>query len=307
MKRALLLVIAVLLGGGSALAATGTGSVTAPAVVTTLAFDGSRVAYSSGFSAGDCNRVRVWNLTTRAVTRLGRTTHCEQTSTGNTIDTLSIAGKRVVWLYSVGGNFTDWSVFTASTSSIRPKLLRHAYLDTADPSPMIVGVGGSSKAGQLLPYAVDRNVVVLSDSGARRFAWTAPARVTALAAGAGQVAVASSGGIVTVLDSSGRVLRQETYPSDLSVVRITGSGLFAQYGRTVEFRGGGQGRTTVLPANVLVQDAAVDRIYYSTGGVVHSRSLTSGGDRLLGAGKLVQAEGTRVAIASGNRVTVRAA
>ena len=307
MKAALLLVVAVLLGSGSALAATGTGSVTAPAVVTTLAFDGSRVAYSSGFSAGDCNRVRVWNLTNRAVTRLGRTTHCEQTSTGNTIDTLAIAGKRVVWLYSVGGNFTDWSVFTASTGSTRPKLLRHVYLDTADPTPMIVGAGGSSKTGRLLPYAVDRTVVVLNDTGARRFTWTAPARVTALAAGAGQVAVGSTSGTVTVLDSTGRVLRQETYPADVSAVRITASGLFAQYGRTVEFRGGGQGRTTVLPANVLVQDAEGERIYYSAGGVVHARSLTTGSDRVLGAGKLVQAEGTRVAIASGNRVTVRAA
>ncbi|MBA3432517.1 MAG: hypothetical protein H0U08_00315, partial [Actinobacteria bacterium] len=60
-------------------------SVTAPAAVQALAFDGPRVAYAAGRTASDCNRVYVWNLTTRAVTRLGRKAHCVQTSTGNGI------------------------------------------------------------------------------------------------------------------------------------------------------------------------------------------------------------------------------
>ena len=47
-------------------------TVTAPAPVTALAFDGERIAYATGFSAGDCNRVYVWNLATRGVSKLGR-------------------------------------------------------------------------------------------------------------------------------------------------------------------------------------------------------------------------------------------
>jgi hypothetical protein len=305
-KRPLLALVAVLAVTGTVGASTGARSVTAPAAVTTLAFDGSRVAYSSGFAAGDCNRVRVWNLSTSGVTKLGRSTHCEQTSTGNGIAGLALAGTRAVWLHYVGGNFRDWSLFTASTSAPKPRLLRRITLDVEEPSPIVLGNGSGSRLGDMLPYAVDRTVVVLRANGARRFTWTAPARVTALSAAAGELAVASAGGTVTVLDATGRVLRDETYDGEISAVRITGSGIVAQHGRTVELRGAGGPRIIDLPARAILQDAAGERVYYVLRGAVHSRSVTTGVDRTLGAGTLVQAEGARVAIASGRRVTVLA-
>src|SRR5688500_4000103 len=66
-----------------------TRTVTAPAPVTALAFDAGRVAYASGRSAGDCNRVRLWNLSTRGVTQFPRPTSCVETSTGSGISGLA--------------------------------------------------------------------------------------------------------------------------------------------------------------------------------------------------------------------------
>ena len=89
-------------------------SVAAPAPVRALEHDASRVAYAVGRSARDCNRVYVWDLATRGVSKLGRKTHCEQTSTGNEIAAVSIAGRRVLWVHYAGGNIRDWSLWTAT-------------------------------------------------------------------------------------------------------------------------------------------------------------------------------------------------
>src|SRR5687768_11535591 len=107
-----LVALAALVGAGVAAGAASVRSVSAPAPVQAIAFDGPRVAYAAGRTARDCNRVYVWNLTTRAVSRLERKTHCEQTSTGNGVAALSIAGTRVLWLAYAGGNFRDWSLWT---------------------------------------------------------------------------------------------------------------------------------------------------------------------------------------------------
>lgn len=299
-----LVVLAALLAAVPAAGAAPVRSLSAPGPVLALAFDGSRVAYATGRTARDCNRVYVWNLSSRGVTRFGRKTHCVETSTGNGIAALSIAGTRVLWLHYVGGNFRDWSLWTATTSKPAPTRLRLVTLDVEEPAPIVLGEGDSSRLGDLLPYAVDRTVVALGANGARRFTWTAPARVVALAANGGELAVASAGGVVTVLDAAGRVLGTETYGSGIDAVRITGKALLVQRGRTLELRRGRTAIYTLLPGLKLA-DADDYRAVLVGGGKVRTFELGSGRGGVAASGSFAQLEGARLATAGGRTVTVR--
>lgn len=301
-KRILLLAALLVLIPGAGAATVR--SVTAPAPVSALAGDGTRIAYATGFSARDCNRVYVWNTTAGGVTKLGRKTHCEQTSTGNAIGSVAIAGNRVLWVHYAGGNLREWSLWTATTARPSPVRLRRVTRDADAPAPIVLGEGTSSRLGDILPYAVDRSVVALRVNGARGFSWTAPGRVVALAANGGELAVASEGGVVTVLDSSGRVLRRETYGSEIDVVRITGDSLAVQRGRTLEIRGGRIAIYSLIAGKVLA-DAEGGRAALVGGGQVNTFDLDSGRAGVAAPGSLASLEGSRLAIASGRTVSVR--
>lgn len=296
-------VLALLLVPAALSASTRT--VTAPAPVTALAFDASRIAYASGRTARDCNRIHVWNLSTRGVTRFPRPTSCVRTSTGSGISGLSVAGTRVLWAHFIGGNTREWTLWTATTTRTKPRRLRFVARDVDAPPPIVVGDGDSSRAGDMLPYAVDDEVIALRVNGARRFAWTAPARVVALSAFGGELAVASAGGVVTILDASGTVLSTETFASEVQAVRLTGSALLVQRGRTLELRGGAT-RTWALPARARLADAQGNRAWYVAGGqIVELRLDTANRRRQVGLGSQAQAEGSRLATANGRRVLLR--
>lgn len=300
----LAVVIATLLTVVSTSGAASVRTVTAPAPVTALAADGARVAYAVGFSAGDCNRVYVWNLGTRAVTRLGRRTHCERASTGNAVAAVSIAGERALWLYYVGGNTRDWSLWTATPSQPSPRRLALISRDVDAPAPIVLGQGDSSRLGALLPYAVDRTVVALRSNGSRRFTWTAPARVVALAAKGGELAVATAGGLVTLLDAGGRVLRRETFGKEIEALAITGDALAVQHGRTLELRGGRIAMYSLV-AGVRLADADGDRAALVGGGKVRTFDLDTGAGGVAAAGSFAELEGLRLTVASGRTVSVR--
>ncbi len=283
-----------------------TRTVTAPAPVSGLALDAGRVAYASGRSGRDCNRVQVWNLATRGVTRFPRPTSCVETSTGSGIAGLAVAGNRVLWVHYIGGNFREWTLWTATTTKPKPLRLRAVTREVDDPAPLVVGDGDSDRLGDMLPYAFDREVVALRTSGARRFAWTAPDRVNALSARDGELAVASAGGVVTVLDAGGNVLRAETYASDVQAVELTGTALLVQRGRTLELRGSGATRMWLLPARARLEDAQGNRAYYVAGGQIRELRLDAvNRQRQLGLGQHVQVEGERLALSSGRRVLLR--
>ena len=289
----------------AALAAS-TRTVTAPAPVTALAFDAGRVAFASGRSARDCNRVRVWNLVTRGVTTFPRPTSCIETSTGNGISGLAIAGNRVLWAHYIGGNFRDWTLWTATTTKPKPLRLRAVTREADDPAPLVVGDGDSGGLGGMLPYALGREVVALRTSGARRFAWTAPGHVNALSARGGELAVASAGGIVTVLEAGGDVVRSEAYAAEVQAVELTGAALLVQRGRTLELRGSGPARTWLLPAGARLEDAQGNRAYYMAAGQIRELRLDAiNRQRQLGLGSHVQVDGERLALSSGRRVLLR--
>jgi hypothetical protein len=160
--------------------------------------------------------------------------------------------------------------------------------------------------GDLLPYAVGRTVVVLGESGARRFAWTAPARVVGLAAKDGELAVASAGGVLTVLDGAGRVVATETHGSEIDAVRITGSALVVQRGRSLEVRRGSSMALYSLLPGVKLADADGDAAVLVGGGKVRAIDLRSGHSGLVNfSGSLAQLEGARIAAVNHRVVTVR--
>ena len=303
-SRALVLLLAALafVPGGSA---TTVRSVTTAGPVVALAMDGRRVAYADGRSALDCDRVRIWSLQTRRVTTFRRPTSCVRTSTGAGIASLALAGDRVLWLHFGGGNIREWRLFTASVRSRTPRLLRFVAADVDAAPPIVVGGGETSRFGNFLPYAVGRDVVVLDPNGSRRFAWRAPARVTALSALFGRLAVASEGGLVTILDANGLPVGEEQFAGEIQAVRVSGGGVLAQIGRTLELRRPGLSRRYVLPARSLLADAIGDRALYAASGEIRQLSLLTTLDRSVRAGSLAQAALSSVAIADGRRVIVQ--
>jgi hypothetical protein len=274
-----------------------------PAPVQALGLDTPLLAYAGGRAAGDCDRVRVWNRATRRTVRLGRTTSCEQTSTGTGIAAVSIAGKRVLWLHFTGGNIREWSLFTATTTAPRPRRIRFVARDVDAPPPIVLGEGDTTRYGELLPYAVDREVVVLMPNGSRAFAWTAPARVTAIGANWGGVAVAVEDGRVFVLEN-GAVESSWSGSPSASAVFITGNGVALQRGRTVELRTGSSTRRWTIPAGARLRDAEGLRAVYLAAGRAQLLNLSSGETRDLGRATDVQLESSTAAVGSGRAVRV---
>jgi hypothetical protein len=278
-------------------------TIQSPARVQALGADGTRVAYAAGFSSGDCNRVYVWNLLTRKTVKLGRKTHCQQTSTGNRISAVSLAGTRALWLQFQGGNRREYTLWTATPTRPAPILIRSIEVDVDDPAPIVIGEGDASRNGDILPYATGATVTALRANGSRALRWEAPARVTALAATGGELAVGSADGSVTVLDSRGRLLRSTPGTVTPSAVAVTGSGVVVQRGRTLEHLS--TGRTFLLPAGARLQDAAGPAAAYELRGVVYRLDLLTGRRTVLARGTYAQLEPGRTITASGRVVTAR--
>lgn len=265
----------------------------APSALFGVAVDGPRVAY-----ADTACRISVWHAGRTA--HLGATPCTEQTSTGSGLAGLALAGNRALWATYTGGNVREWSLWTATTTAPRPRRLRFAAGDVDAPARMVVGDGD----GDLLPYAVDAEVVVLRASGARRFAWTAPGPVTAVDALAGELAVASRGGLVTLLDGGGRVLRTERFRTDVYALQISGRSLVAQVGDTLDVRGGGGAATFALVPRLRLVGAGGGRALLLGRHGARTIDLDNGSGRYLGPARYARMDGSRVARGEIRRITV---
>ena len=274
-------------------------SIQSPAPVQAVAADGDRVAYAAGLSAGDCNRVYIWNLRTRGVTRLGRRTHCQQSSTGNAISGVSLAGTRALWLQYQGGNRREYTLWTATTTRPKPILVASREVDVDDPAPIVLGEGGSEQLGDMLPYAVGTTVRVLRANGSRRFSWTAPGRVVALHARDGELAVVTEDSRVTILDAAGRPIGEESYEEPIRSVRITGGGLLVHRGNRLELRDGSGARSWRIPAGSRLQDANGVRALYVHRGELRSLRFSPYTDRTVASASFGRLEGATLVTVSG--------
>src|SRR3954454_1192843 len=194
--------------------------------VVAVASDGPYVAAAEGKSATDCDRVSLWWTNTKhqtRVVRLGRATKCEPRSK---IMALSVARTRALWLHRTGGTRPTWSVWTATTTSRMPRLLARATGSTGTP-PIVIGPGNYDRRqgygdGDVLPYAVGRNVVVLRADGATSYRWTAPSRVTALGSDPGLLLVAVADGrifLLTIGETDGNKI-VDVYPGTVPATHV---------------------------------------------------------------------------------------
>lgn len=266
----------------------------APSFLSGVAVDGPGVAY-----ADTSCRVSIWQA--GRTVRLGATPCTERTSTGSGLAGLALAGGRALWVTYAGGNIREFTVWTATRTSPRPRRLAFASGDVDAAPAVTVGDGD----GDLLPYAVKRAVVVLRANGARRFAWTAPAPVTAVDAFAGEVAVATAGGLVTVLDANGRVLDEERFGADVYGLQISGSSLVAQVGSTLEVRGGVSTKKVGIRRGQKLVGAGGGRAALLGRDGAQLLDLDTGKRSSLGAVRQARVDGVRVVTASGRRIVVR--
>ena len=110
---------------------------------------------------------------------------------------------------------------------------------------------------------------------------------------------------MTILDADGLPVGKEQFAGEIQAVRVSGGGVLAQIGRTLELRRPGLSRRYVLPARSLLADAIGDRALYAAGGEIRQLSLLTAADRSVRAGSLAQAALSSMAIANGRRVTVQ--
>lgn len=213
-------------------------SVLMPAPVVGVATEGQWTSIAQGTGAHDCDRVSIWSI---RVYRLGRKTSC--TIPGHRIAALSEIDNRAVWLHVTGEGTRTWTLWTATTRSPSPRLLARVRGPAGGPSPIVLGSGNMARAqltygeGDVLPYAIGRNVTVLNASGKRRFTWTAPSDVVAFATDAGVLVIATADGTVFRFEydnAQSSWVQLASYPGDtVTGVAFDGLNVVVQRGRHV--------------------------------------------------------------------------
>ena len=278
-------------------AAAAAASVPAGGQVTALDAAGASVAWAA--TARGCVRIGLWRKDVRGLTTLARRCFVG-TSTGSGVTTVSVAGERVAWLEYTGGNIREWSLYTASVYARKPRLLQFQPRDVDEPSPIVLGAAFES----LLPYAVGRTVVVLRPDGSRRYSWTAPARVVALAAGAQRVGALLENGHLVVLSPNGAVEREHRFARGVVKSFSVGSTRTVIGFEAGVFNGG---RELRVPRGARLAGHYGDVAAYVHRGQVRGLRLTDGRDVLLARGTFARFGRRGLAYASGVTVSHRAA
>ncbi len=311
---ALTLVVA---GSASALLTPGR-TVTAPAPVGAVSVTNRAVAYAVGRTRQNCGSVVLWNTPTRGQWTFGSRTilGCEENPSGGFgIPSVAVSGTRVVWLTRIGGNITDWQLWSATPTRRVARRLAFASSDTDGPAAIVLGPGTNDG----IPYAVEHTLTFLAPSGRRLFRTTVGSLVRLVTSGTGvgsaRVLAALADGKVVLLSKTGVALRADDYPA--GAVRAIALGLvgpLVQVGSTVNVGPFAGGTKVTLPSGALMLDYRQGSIVYRKGTQVRARKIATGEDTLLrtiavkpwetmpfatDAGGTAWADGRRVSFRSG--------
>lgn len=275
------LLLAVALTGTAGAVLTPGRSVTEPAPVGALSVTYRSVVYAVGRTRQSCGSVRLWDTATRGLWTFGERTilGCEEGPSGGFgISTVATTGRRAFWLTHIGGNFTDWQLWTATPTRRAPVRLAFASSES-DGAPAVV-LGAGTREG--VPYAVRDTVTYVAETGARLFrtALGSPVRLLTAGIGPGQARVLATlaDGRVVVLSRTGQVLRTDEHePGEVSAVALALPGPVVQVAREVTV---GTASVT-LPAGARMLDYRQGRIVYRQGSQVRARHVASGTDTLL--------------------------
>jgi len=278
---ALAALAAVVLTGTAAALLTPGRSVVNAAPVSALSVTGRSVAYAVGQTKANCGTVRLWDTGTRGLWTFGSRTiiGCgEGFSGGFGIAQVATSGRRVFWVTNVGGNFTDYQLWTATPTRKTPLRLAFASSETGGPPAIVLGNG----TREAVPYAVGGTVTYVAENGARLFRTDLGSPVRLLATGAGprqaRVVAALADGRVVTLSRAGQVVSTGQEGSGtVAAIALGLPGAVVQIGRTVTV-----GTSSVtLPTGGLVLDYRQGTLVYRKGTQVRARVVSSGADSLL--------------------------
>ena len=277
-------VVLALAGSAGALLTPGR-HVAAPAPVTALSVTGHAVVYSVGRTSASCGSVALWNSATRARWMFGSRTilGCEEgPSGGYGIPSVAVTGTRVFWLTRIGGNITDWQLWSATPTRPVARRLALASADTDGPPSVVLGPGTNDG----VPYAVGQEVTFVGPSGARLFRTAVDAPVRLLTSGAGvgtaRVLAALADNRVVLFSRTGAALRTDDYgPAEVRAIALGLVGPLVQVGSTVNVGAFAGGTKVTLPAGALMLDYRQGSIVYRKGTQVRARRIATGEDTLV--------------------------
>ena len=111
------LTAAALVTTGAAAPRTGTRTLATAGSVVALSADGARVAVATAGLAHACDRVVLWNAPARSTARWAAHTNCgggRQTSGGQRLTEVALAGTRALWVESISGNNQELALWSAT-------------------------------------------------------------------------------------------------------------------------------------------------------------------------------------------------
>jgi hypothetical protein len=260
-------------------------TVRTPAAVSAISVTGRAVAYAVGRTRANCGSVRLWNTASRRTWTFGTRTivGCQESPSGGFgIPSVSVAGQRVFWLTRIGGNSTDWQLWTATPTRPTARRLVFASAGTDGPPPVVLGRG--TRDG--VPYAVGRTVTFVGPTGVRRFRTSLGAPVRLLTAGTGpdaaRVLASLADGHVVLLSKTGAVLRTDDYGTqELKAIALGAPGPVVQTGTTVTIGPAAAGESVTLPAGATLLEYRRGQIVYRHRSQVRARAAATGEDTLL--------------------------
>ena len=239
MRRLLIALLAVALAAPASPAAllTPGRTLTNAAPVSALAVTSHSVVFAVGRTKRDCGSVRLWDTVSRGLWTFGTRTilACEQGPSGGFgIAQVGTSGRRVFWVTNIGGNITDYQLWTATPTRPGPRRLAFESGDTDGPTPIVLGAG----TPEGVPYAVGPGVTYVTDAGARRFRVSLGSPVRLLTSGTlpgtARVLAALADGRVLLLSRAGAVLRTDQYdPGSVRAIALALDGPLVQVGNVV--------------------------------------------------------------------------
>lgn len=257
------------------------------APVTALSVTGRAVAFGVGRTKTSCGTVRLWDTATRGLWTFGSRTilGCEEGFSGGFgIAQVAASGRRVFWVTNVGGNITDYQLWTATPTRPISRRIAHASSETDGPPAIVLGRG--TRDG--VPYAVERVLTFVSPSGTRLFrtAVGSPVRLltSGAAVGSGRVLAALADGQVVLFSKTGVALRTDDYGvGEVRAIALGPVGPLVQVGQTVNVGPFAGGTKVTLPAGALMLDYRRGWIVYRKGTQARARQIATGDDVLLTA------------------------
>lgn len=277
--------LALVASGSAAALLTPDRTVSAPAPVTAISVTGRTVVVAVGRTQASCGTVRLWDTARRGLWTFGPKTivGCrEGFSGGFGIGQVASSGRRALWVTNVGGNITDWQLWTATPT--RPTARRLAFASAETDGPPAIVLGRGTLDG--VPYAVGHTLTFLAPSGRRIFRTTVESPVRLLSSGpsvgTARVLAALADGRVVLFSKTGVTLRTDEYAAgEVRAIALGLVGPLVQVGSTVNIGPFGGGTTVTLPPGALMLDDRQGRIVYRRGTQVRARRIATGEDTLL--------------------------